>query len=488
LIDDHDADGMDAIQTGTRRSRRPVFQEASTSAAKTARAAVIAPFLVRPGVIALREPEARLEEACGLAAAIDLDIVHAAVAPLRALRPATLLGSGKVAEIAELVAEDHLELVVVDFALSPVQQRNLEKAWNAKVLDRTGLILEIFGRRARTKEGVLQVELAHLSYQKSRLVRSWTHLERQRGGAGFLGGPGESQLELDQRMLQDRIDGIKKELAQVVKTRDLHRAGRARVPYPVVALVGYTNAGKSTLFNTLTGAGVLAQDLLFATLDPTMREVKLPSGRRIILSDTVGFISELPTSLIAAFRATLEEVVGADLILHVRDIAHEESDAQRVDVERVLRELGLVAEGAESKVVQVWNKIDLLVQELAEAQGLAAERLTPPALCVSAVTGDGIARMLARIDQRLAVTDDTMSVEIGLELGSLVHWLYENTEVLETSPIGDEHMRYHVRIEPHRRGQLAARLAQAGHDRARIARPPLELAPEPTTTPLAEAG
>ena len=289
----------------------------------------------------MHSPEDRLAEAAGLAEAIDLDIRGARLISVPQPNPATLFGSGKVEEIAALVQEHEAGLVIVDHAITPGQQRNLEIAWKAKVLDRTGLILEIFGRRAQTREGRLQVELAHLSYQKGRLVRAWTHLERQRGGRGFLGGPGEAQIELDRRMLDERIIAIKRELENVVRTRDLHRKGRRKVPYPVVAIVGYTNAGKSTLLNRVAGAGVLAMDQVFATLDPTMREVRLPSGRRIILSDTVGFISDLPTQLVAAFRATLEEVIEADLILHVRDIAHPETEAQAADVAQVLGDLGV---------------------------------------------------------------------------------------------------------------------------------------------------
>jgi len=288
-----------------------------------------------------RDASSRLEEAVGLALAIDLEIAGQLVAMLAQPKPATLLGQGKVEEIARLVEDTEADLVIINGTLSPIQQRNLEKAWNAKVLDRTGLILEIFGRRAHTREGLLQVELAHLRYQKSRLVRSWTHLERQRGGFGFLGGPGETQLEADRRLIQERISRLEKQLDSVVKTRGLHRSGRARVPYPVVALVGYTNAGKSTLFNALTNAGVLAKDLLFATLDPAMRAISLPHGRKAVLSDTVGFISDLPTPLIAAFRATLEEVIEADVILHVRDISHPESEAQAADVSGILTELGI---------------------------------------------------------------------------------------------------------------------------------------------------
>src|SRR5690606_19061357 len=289
----------------------------------------------------------------------DLETVHSEIVMVNDPRPATLLGSGKLEELAALVEETSAELVFVDHPLTPVQQRNLEKALDAKVLDRTGIILEIFGRRARTREGALQVELAHLNYQKGRLVRSWTHLERQRGGAGFLGGPGETQIEADRRILQDKIVKLKRELETVRRTRDLHRAKRKKVPFPVVAIVGYTNAGKSTLFNRLTGAGVLAEDMLFATLDPTLRRVRLPHGTPVILSDTVGFISDLPTHLVAAFRATLEEVVEADLVIHLRDIADPDTAAQAEDVERILGDLGVDA-GDRSRVIEVWNKIDLL--------------------------------------------------------------------------------------------------------------------------------
>ena len=290
-----------------------------------------------------RSPEAKLDEAVGLAHAIDLDVVSSGIVPLAAIRPATFIGKGKVEEIAGLVKGESADIVVMDCALSPVQQRNLEKAWQAKVLDRTGLILEIFGRRAHTREGSLQVEHAHLTYQKSRLVRSWTHLERQRGGFGFLGGPGETQIETDRRLIEERLARIETDLDKVKRTRALHRKSRKRVPYPIVALVGYTNAGKSTLFNRLTRAQVLSADMLFATLDPTLRAVDLPHGARIILSDTVGFISDLPTMLVAAFRATLEEVIEADVILHVRDVSHEDAEAQQHDVDDVLRQLGIDA-------------------------------------------------------------------------------------------------------------------------------------------------
>src|ERR1700752_4306440 len=323
---------------------------------------------------AVRDSEARREEAAGLARAIDLTVVDALIAPVAQIRPATYLGKGKVEEGLGLVKGNDVELVVMDCALSPIQQRNLEKAWGAKVLDRTGLILEIFGRRAKTKEGALQVELAHLNYQRSRLVRSWTHLERQRGGFGFMGGPGETQIEADRRMIGDRITRLENELKKVQATRRLHRAGRQRVPYRVVALVGYTNAGKSTLFNRLTRADVQAADMLFATLDPTLRALTLPHGGKAMLSDTGGFIPNLPTQLVAAFRATLEEVLEADIILHVRGISSEDAEAQQRDVDAVLRQLGIDPE-AGGRILKVWNKIDLFPPEEREnLRNIAARR------------------------------------------------------------------------------------------------------------------
>src|SRR5690606_19429355 len=336
-----------------------------------------------------RSDEARLEEAVGLARAIDLTVVQGFVVPVSQPRPATLMGSGKIDEIRALLDEHDAGLVIIDHPLTPVQQRNLEKEWNAKVIDRTGLILEIFGRRASTKEGTLQVDLAHLNYQKGRLVRSWTHLERQRGGAGFMGGPGETQIEADRRLLQERIVKLERELEQVVRTRQLHRAKRRKVPHPIVALVGYTNAGKSTLFNRITGAGVLAEDMLFATLDPTLRRMKLPPGRTVILSDTVGFISDLPTHLVAAFRATLEEVLEADLILHVRDMSDPDNAAQSADVLRILGDLGIDEKEAEHRIIEVWNKVDRLDPEAHDA---VTERAAgrPDIMAVSAVTGEGI--------------------------------------------------------------------------------------------------
>jgi GTPase len=379
-----------------------------------------------------RSSEARLAEAVSLAEAIGLDVAAALIVPLRKPVPATLLGAGKVEEIAGRVRVNDAEVVIVDHPVSPVQQRNLEKAWSAKLLDRTGLILEIFGERAQTREGRLQVELAHLSYQKSRLVRSWTHLERQRGGFGFLGGPGETQIEADRRQIQARINKIEGDLERVRNMRAGHRAERKRVPRPIVALVGYTNAGKSTLFNRLTGAELLAKDMLFATLDPTLRRVRLPHGEEVILSDTVGFISDLPTMLVAAFRATLEEVLEADLILHVRDIASPETQEQAADVVSVLGELG-VRQGEERRIVEVWNKIDRLGPAQREALRQRAAGAEPPAVLVSAVTGEGVEALLETIEKALAGGRPTVTVELGADQLGAAPWLYRNTEVLERS-------------------------------------------------------
>ena len=400
-----------------------------------------------------RSPQSRLEEAIGLAAAIDLDVVASGLVPVEAPRPATLFGSGKVEELAGLVRAEDVGLAVVDHPLTPVQQRNLETAWGAKVLDRTGLILEIFGRRARTREGRLQVELAHLVYQKSRLVRSWTHLERQRGGFGFLGGPGETQIEADRRVIGERIDSIRKELEQVRRTRGLHRKSREREPYPSVALVGYTNAGKSTLFNALTGASVLAEDTLFATLDPTIRSLPLPGGSKAVISDTVGFISDLPTTLIAAFRATLEEVLEADLILHVRDIAGVATASERADVIAVLAELGIEAEAEPDRVMEVWNKADLLDE--AACRRAKGEAARAAAVLVSATTGYGQDALRAEIERRLNRRNETVEIALRPEEGALAHWIHENCEVIVRRGLGEGVTSLRIRVAPEKRERLA---------------------------------
>ncbi len=404
----------------------------------------------------LRDETARLEEAEGLALAIDLDIAGSEIVTVARVHPATLIGPGKVEEIAEAARAQDVGLVVVNATLSPVQQRNLERAFKAKVLDRTGLILEIFGRRAQTKEGRLQVELAHLSYQKSRLVRSWTHLERQRGGFGFMGGPGETQIEADRRIIQDRITRIRQDLEKVRRRRELHRANRQRVPYPVVALVGYTNAGKSTLFNRLTTAHVDAEDLLFATLDPTMRRLELPHGRTVILSDTVGFISDLPTDLVAAFRATLEEVLEAEIILHVRDISHPDTGAQAADVAQVLAELG-VDEARRDRIVEVWNKADRLAGEERTAIENQAMRSDNVAL-ISAMTGEGIDTLLALVERTLAERSSRFRVTLEPTEGRRLSWLYDIGEVLERHDGEDGRVTLVVRVPPEKVGPVEARL------------------------------
>ena len=415
------------------------------------------------GRIDARDAEAKLEEAIGLAEAIDLDVVESLVAPVHAPRPATFLGAGKVEEIHELVEQDEAApgIVIVNCSLSPVQHRNLEKAWDVKVLDRTALILEIFGDRAQTSEGRLQVELAHLTYQRSRLVRSWTHLERQRGGAGFLGGPGERQIEADRRALATKIDRIKEKLEKVRRTRTLQRARRKRAPYPVVALVGYTNAGKSTLFNRLTASGVLAENLLFATLDPTMRAADLASGQRIVLSDTVGFISDLPTQLVAAFRATLEEVLEADLIIHVRDISHPDTDAQRADVLSVLAELG-VTEEDERPVIEALNKIDLLDEDDREfaigdaRRSLLQEQFSvehPAKAALSAETGEGVPELEDLIDSLITAERRTYVIDLPLEDGAGRAWLHKAGDVV-SEDTGDRTARLTVRLTEKSRGQF----------------------------------
>ena len=439
------------------------LRDPEISAALGTRTLVVGPYpsTHRPGADRApsgRPPEARFEEAQGLAKAIDLNVVASERLTLNLIRPATYLGKGKVDEIAALVKDDEIDLVVMDCALSPVQQRNLEKAFKSKVIDRTGLILEIFGRRARTSEGVLQVELAHLAYQKSRLVRSWTHLERQRGGFGFLGGPGETQIETDRRLIQERMIRIERDLEGVKKTRALHRSSRSDVPYPIVALVGYTNAGKSTLFNRLTKAEVVAADMLFATLDPTMRLLKLPHGGAAILSDTVGFISDLPTMLISAFRATLEEVLAADVILHVRDISHEDSEAQSRDVEAILGELG-VAVGAE-RVIEVWNKLDKLDPEQRAAMLQGAGSANQP-LAVSALTGEGTEGLLEAIESRLAQGRSLLDVELEGADGQGLHWLYENTEVMGRRTSNDGRIQLKVRVAPDKLARVTQRFGQA---------------------------
>jgi GTP-binding protein HflX len=411
--------------------------------ARGERAVIVVPEMPREG--SRRSADARLEEAKGLAEAIGVRVVGERAVRLRTVRPATLIGKGQVEEIAALVEKEHAGLVVVDAPLAPIQQKNLEDEIGTKVIDRTGLILEIFGERAATAEGRLQVELAHLDYQAGRLVRSWTHLERQRGGFGFLGGPGETQIEADRRLIRERMAKIKRELEQVKRTRSLHRDRRQRAPWPVIALVGYTNAGKSTLFNRLTGEQVFAENLLFATLDPTMRDIRLPGFDKAILSDTVGFVSDLPTELIAAFRATLEEVASADLLVHVRDMSHSDHEAQRDDVEDVLKSLGLAEEGAPPRI-EAWNKVDLLSKD--EAGQLTEEaKRREDVVPISALTGEGLEALRTRMAEALRSGEQVHQIRLPAAQGERIAWLHARGEVLDQSVDQDE-VRLSVRLSP----------------------------------------
>ncbi|MDT0508082.1 GTPase HflX [Novosphingobium sp. MMS21-SN21R] len=437
--------------------------EVAGEVSRGARAIVVLPDIKQRGGGLGTDADSRLEEGQGLARAIGIEVVDAFILPIRAVRPSTLFGEGQVERIGVACNQSDAELVIIDGSLSAIQQRNLEDKLKRKVIDRTGLILEIFGERAATAEGRLQVELAHLDYQAGRLVRSWTHLERQRGGFGFLGGPGETQIEADRRLIRNRMARLRKELEQVRRTRGLHRERRQRAPWPVIALVGYTNAGKSTLFNRLTGAAVMAEDLLFATLDPTMRAIRMPGVDKAILSDTVGFISELPTQLVAAFRATLEEVTAADVIVHVRDVANPATADQKLEVEQILADLGVNGEGGPTiPVIEAWNKWDLLAPEdqAMRRDLIAAKVPDAPVVPISAMTGEGVDALLTRLGEMLTGTAQTLELTVPLSDGQRLAWLHAHGDILGETQIDDDRggpaMRITVRLTPRELGRFTA--------------------------------